>query len=107
MNIDSANFRDKALVQLTIGYDWSESLSYALLSVQDNEGAVSMYRLSELTEYSINEDFTCMAISQCKFIEDESGIYLSLDPYNELVAIEDEDNFCFWCKSIEHVDSQC
>ncbi|PMG48689.1 hypothetical protein BCU91_18715 [Shewanella sp. 10N.286.52.B9] len=107
MNIDSTNFRDKALAQVTIGYDWAQSLNYALVSVQDRDGAVSTYRLVGLTEYSINEDFGCMAISQCKFIDDSSGIYLSLDPYNELGAREEEDNFCFWCKSIERANGQC
>ena len=66
MNIDSTNFRDKALTQVTIGYDWAQSLNYALVSVQDNDGAVITYRLVGLTEYSINEDFGCMAVSQCK-----------------------------------------
>ena len=107
MNIDSTNFRDKALAQVTIGYDWAQSSNYALVTVQDNDGAVSTYRLVGVTEYSINEDFACMAISQCKFIQDDSGVYLSLDPYNELGASEEEDNFCFWCESIERASGQC
>ena len=101
MNIDANNFRDKAIAQVTIGYDWSQSENYALICVQDSDGAISSYRLDGLTEYYMNEDFGCMAISQCKFIDDDAGIYLSLDPYNELGAREEEDNFCFWCKSIE------
>jgi hypothetical protein len=107
MDIDSSNFRDKVLAQVTIGYDWAESLNYALLSVQDSEGTVCSYRLVGLTEYSINDDFGCMAISQCKFIEDDFGIYMSLDPFNELGAREKDDNFCFWCESIERSNDQC
>ena len=107
MNIDSTNFRDKSLAQVTIGYDWAKSLNYALVSLQDNDGAVTAYRLGGLIEYSINENFTCMVISQCKFIQDEAGIYLSLDPYNELGTREEEDNFCFWCESIECANGQC
>lgn len=107
MNIDSTNFRDKALAQITIGYDWAQSLNYALISVQDDDGVVSTYRLLGLAEYSISEDFCCMTISQCKFIEDSAGIYLSLDPYDELGARQEEDNFCFWCTSIERTNGLC
>lgn len=66
MNIDSSNFRDKALAQVTIGYDWSQSSNYALISVQDNEGAINTYRLGGLTEYSISDDFGCMAANSLR-----------------------------------------
>jgi hypothetical protein len=33
MNIGFSNFHDKALAQVTIGYDWAQSLNYALVSV--------------------------------------------------------------------------
>ena len=55
MNIDAKNFRDKALAQVPIGYDWDQLLNYALISTKDNDGVVSTYRLIGLTEYSITQ----------------------------------------------------
>ena len=99
MNIDSNNFRDGALTQITIGYDWVDSSHYALISVQKDH-SISTYRIAGLSKYYLYEDFQCMAIDQCKFIDDADGLYLSLDPYIELAPREEQDCLCFWGASI-------
>ena len=101
MGIDSRNFRDKAITQVTIGYDWVDSLNFALISVMDADKVIFTYRVAGLTEYCLYDDFECMYISQCKFIDDDDGLYISLDPFNELAPREERDCFCFLGKSIE------
>ena len=107
MDISSTNFRDNTLTQVTIGYDWVNSNNYAIINIAGSNNSSRCYRISGLTEYNIYDDFKCMAITQCKLIQESGNLYLSLDPYNELGAIEEKDNFCFWGKSIEMVPSQC
>jgi hypothetical protein len=99
MNIDSSNFRDGTLTQVTIGYDWVNSLHFALINILKN-GVTSTYCISGLSKYDLYDDFKCMAISQCKFIYDANGVYLSLDPCNELPHKDEQDCFCFWGDTI-------
>ncbi len=107
MEITSLNFRDKSLVQVTIGYDLDGNQNYAVLSVVESDGTQTKYRIVALSEYSIYEDFGCLVISQCKLINKNDGIYLSLDPFNELESEEEKDNFFFRGKSIIVEQSKC
>jgi len=102
MEITANNFRDGSISQVTIGYDWVNSENFALINI-NKYGASSTYRISRLTRYDLYEDFQCMAISHCKFIQSSDGVFLSLDPFNELATEEENDRFCFWGESISLV----
>ena len=104
MDITDSNFRDRALAEVTIGYDWVESRNYALIRIVENDSTIVSYRISGLTEYAIYDDFSAMVIDQCKFVVDSNGLYLSLDPYDEAAPMNDKDNFYFIGKTIERVE---
>ena len=93
------------LSQITIGYDWETSNNFAEIRLMSNDGVPSSFKIIKLTEYSLHEDFSASCISECKFIANNSMIYLSLDPYDELSNEIDLDNDCLWFKgsSIESV----
>ena len=94
--IDASDFRDKKLSSLTIKYEWDGSLHCAFISVIDNKGAESVFKVSGLTEYSIYEDFGCTYISNCKVLETEHGLYICLDPYDELDCVADLEKDSMW-----------
>ena len=76
MDISDYNFRDNTLTQITISYDLDSSEGCADLTIKEREGSTVSYRISGLTEYSIYEDFQCIVIGQCKFINSQEGISL-------------------------------
>ena len=94
--IDASDFRNKKLSSLTIKYEWDGSLHSAFISVVDNEGVESIFKISGLTEYYIYEDFGCTYISNCKLLETEHGFYLCLDPYDELSCVADLEKDSMW-----------
>ena len=106
-DITEENFRDNAVIQVSVVYDWIESKNYAIITMLDSNDFVRSYRINELTEYAIYEDFASMIIGQRKLVTSAEAIYLSLDPYDERGPIEELDNFCFWGKSILAVSAQC
>ncbi len=66
--MDSSYFRDKILSQIIIGYDWDTSNNFAEISLVSNDGIISSFRISQLAEYSLYEDFSASYISHCKLI---------------------------------------
>jgi len=74
--------------------------------IQDDE-SIFTYRICKLSEYALYDDFQCMIVSHCKYIKDTQGLYLSLDPYDELGSRNEKDNFCFWGESIKVEAEQC
>lgn len=96
--MDSSNFRDKMLSQITIGYDWDTLNNFAEIKLISNNGTISSFKILKLTEYSLYDDFSASYISQCKLIINNSMVYLSLDPYDELSNEIDLDNDCLWFK---------
>ncbi|WP_152968966.1 hypothetical protein [Pseudoalteromonas sp. P1-26] len=96
--MDSSSFRDKMLSQITIGYDWETSNNFAEVKLVTNDGISSSYKIHNLTEYLLYEDFSDNYISHCKLIVNDSMVYLSLDPYDELSKEIDLDNDCLWFK---------
>ncbi len=73
------------------------------ISFTDSTGEAKSYRLSDLTEINIYEDFQCKNISQCTLVISPNSAYLSLDPYNEGQQSE-KDCFYFKATSIEAVE---
>ncbi|KPZ53194.1 hypothetical protein [Pseudoalteromonas sp. P1-25] len=96
--MDSSYFRDKMLSQIIIGYDWDTSNNFAEITLVSNDGIISSFKICQLAEYSLYEDFSASYISQCKLIVNNSMVYLSLDPYDELSNEIDLDNDCLWFK---------
>ncbi len=96
--MDSSYFRDKMLSQITIGYDWETLNNFAEIKLISNDGVTSSFKICQLTEYSLYEDFSASYISQCKLIVNSSLVYLSLDPFDELSNEIDSDNDCLWFK---------
>ena len=96
--MDSSYFRDKMLSQIIIGYDWDTSNNFAEIKLISNDGVISSFKICQLTEYSLYEDFSASYISQCKLIVNNSMVYLSLDPYDEVSSEIDLDNDCLWFK---------
>lgn len=92
--INSADFRDKFLASLTIGYDWRTARHFAELEVAGEAQTSDKFRISGLSDYNISEDFRTQYISQCTLRVDSGGIYLSLDPYTE-GSPSDNDNYTF------------
>jgi hypothetical protein len=84
--------------QITIGYDWDTLNNFAEIKLVSSDGAISLFKIIKLTEYSLYEDFSASYISQCKLIVNNSMVYLSLDPSNELSNEIDLDNDCLWFK---------
>ncbi|WP_226669129.1 hypothetical protein [Microbulbifer aggregans] len=107
MEVTEVHFRDKAVAQVSVGYDWASSENYAIITMAEADGSTKSYRINGLTEYAIYEDFSCGVFDQCKLIRGFESVYLSLDPYSEIGLIEDKDNFFFRGKSIEHVSARC
>lgn len=103
MEVTCQTFRDKSLVQVTIGYDHPNGEYHALFCLSSPDGVQATYRIIELHEYQIYDNFGCMYISHCTFVETDGGVYLALDPLHENSPNEDEDNFWFKGKSIEIV----
>ncbi|KJZ09585.1 hypothetical protein TW85_21835 [Marinomonas sp. S3726] len=101
--VNSSNFRDKIITEISIKYVWDGSLHSALISVNDQNGKEQSFRLNGLLEFSIYDDFGTMQISQVKLVNIADQIYLSLDPFEELndVADYDKDNIWFQFTSIE------
>lgn len=83
--MDASNFRDKILSQIIIGYDWDTSNNFAEITLASKDGTISSFKIDKLTEYLLYEDFSSSYINQCKLIITGSNIYLSLDPYDELL----------------------
>ena len=93
------------LSQITIGYDWETSNNFAEIRFVSTDGIYSSFKIHQLTEYLLYDDFSASYISQCKVIINNSMVYLSLDPNDELSKEIDLDNDCLWFKgsSIEKV----
>jgi hypothetical protein len=81
--VTAADFRNTSLASLLIGYDWSTGKHFAELTLVSPGGAFSTYCISGLSAWSAFEDFQAQYIEQCTFLQDQSGIYLALDPYQE------------------------
>ena len=94
--VDASEFRDKKITELTIKYQWDGSLHYALISVANNDGLESTFKIMDLTEYSIYDDFGSSYITQCKVLNSKNGLFVCFDPYDELNGVADLDKDCMW-----------
>ncbi|MBQ4838495.1 hypothetical protein [Pseudoalteromonas luteoviolacea] len=101
--VNSSNFRDKIITEISIKYDWDGALHSAMITVRERNGLEETYRLNGLLEFNIYDDFGTMDISQVKIINLGEQIYLSLDPFDELSrnADYDKDNMWYLFTSIE------
>jgi len=86
------------IYRISIGYDHEVSNHFAEISLRSNNGDISSFKINDLSEYLLYDDFSASYISQCKLIIDTDNVYLSLDPYDELSTKIDKDNDCFWFK---------
>jgi hypothetical protein len=102
--VNASNFRDKMIFHISIGYDHEASNHFAEISLRSNNGVISSFKISELSEYLLYDDFSASYISQCKLIIDTDSVYLSLDPYEELSTEIDKDNDCLWFKGSSLVE---
>ena len=89
-----SNFHNKMISKIVIAYDWKTSLNYAQISVVTNDGNVSSFQINGLTEYQLYDDFSGAYIERVKLIETDEDVFLSLDPYNELIEKPDFDQDC-------------
>ena len=97
-------FRDTRIEQLTISYDYRKSDNAVILALSKRNESKRTYKFSQVTYFGFFEDFSSAAISHCKVIETEEGIYTSLDPYLENGVIDERDNMTIRSKKIEPIE---
>ena len=92
--IDASSFRDKAILSVSVSYDWQQSMHFAEVKVSGHDGQTQTYRVSGLSGVNVREDFAAMHIEQCTLTLMPGRVYLSLDPFIEGTESE-RDNFAF------------
>jgi hypothetical protein len=105
MEIAAESFRDRKIRSFCIVHDWDAGLHVADISVESNEGVLSRYRISGLSEMSIHDDCGEPYIAFCSVIRSPGRIYISFDPYTEGVE-SDQDNFCLVGREITALDQK-
>jgi len=99
MNELAAIIRDSFISEIKHAYDWTGN-HIAHLTFMKNEERFYL-QLSDVKSFYVFEDFDSKYISQCKVLDLEDGIYVSLDPYDESLAVDERDNFCVTARSAE------
>ena len=106
MNISANAFRDKTISFFSVTYDWSSGTHIADVAVRSDDGIVDRYRIKQLSELNISEDFAHdQHIAFCTLIASLGRVYLSLDPWTEGVE-SDRDNFTFLGSEIVKIDQE-
>jgi hypothetical protein len=105
MNISANSFRDKAISFFSISYDWESGTHIADIAVRSVDGMVDRYRIKQLSELNVSEDFGSQHIVFCSLIASPGRMYLSLDPFTEGVE-SDRDNFTFLGSEIMKLDQE-
>jgi hypothetical protein len=86
--------RDTVVQSLVVTYDWDGGSHTLELSFRSKDGALHTFRMIDLSQLEISEDFTSMHVAFCTVLRSPGRVYLSLDPYNEFME-SDKDNYCF------------
>lgn len=92
--------RDSILVSLTLEYEYYSKTvkqeNFAKLKFIRFETEIIELELFDILESDICSDFSGLCISHIKAFNQNGGVRLSLDPYDERVNdIEEKDNFVF------------
>ena len=103
MNISANSLRDKTISSFSVRYDWDSETHIADIAVRSDDRMVDRYRINQLAELNISEDFGIQHIAFCSLIASPGRIYLSLDPFTEGVE-SDRDNFTFVGSEIVKLD---
>ncbi len=99
MNELAAIIRDSFISEIKLAYDWT-GRHIAALTLMKNEEKIYL-RLSGVRSFYVFEEFEAKYISQCKVLDLENGIYVSLDPYDESLIVDERDNYCITAHSAE------
>jgi len=103
LEITAQDFRDGIISEISIGFDWSNNNNFAILKIKCADSGPKSYRINDLIEFNIYEDFKAMYIERCTLIKKPNEIYLSLDPFIEDTKAKEKDNYYFNGRSIEQV----
>jgi len=90
--INASSFRERFLLSLAISFDWHGKSHTLEITLCDNEGKTTGYRITELQNIEVSEDFKAMYVERCTFTKLGNRVYLSLDPYIEGTE-SDRDNY--------------
>ena len=101
MEITAQDFRDNIISEISICYDWDTEENVAIIKIKCYDKSIETYRINGLVAFNIYEDFNARYIEQCLLINKQSSVYLSLDPYSEIQAEIEKDNYYFSGCSIE------
>jgi hypothetical protein len=106
MNITANSLRDKTISFFSVTYDWEFGTHVADIAVRSDDGTVDRYRINQLSDLNISEDFAHgQHIAFCTLTASPGRIYISLDPFTEGVE-SDRDNFTFLGSEIVKVDQE-
>ena len=103
MEISANALRDKTISSFSVSYDWESDTHTAEIAVRSGDGIVDRYRINQLSELNISEDFGRQHIAFCSLIASPGRVYLSLDPWTEGVE-SDRDNFTLLGSEILKLD---
>jgi uncharacterized protein YkuJ len=97
MNELAAIIRDSYISEIKLAYEWTGS-HIADLTFMKNEERFYL-RLSGVRSFYVFEEFEAQYISLCKVLDLDDGIYVSLDPYDESLIVDERDNYCITARS--------
>lgn len=99
-SISVLEFHDGQIRKFEMQVDWASDTRSAIIEIENRFGKCCTFEFYGLESFCIYEDFGSSAISQCKWLQHEHRVYLSLDPYLENTEEDDRDNYVIIAESI-------
>jgi len=100
MNEFAAIIRDSFVLEIKLAYDWTGDHHVANLTFMKGNERLNL-RLLGVRSFYVFEEFEAKYISQCKVVDIDDGIYVSLDPYDESPVVDERDNYCVIARAAE------